>query len=285
MEKATIEKKLLERITDIATLPFVVRKLMATLSNPRSSARDLGKVIMSDQALSTKVLRLTNSAYYGLAQEITNINHAVAVLGLNTLRSMTLSIASHSAFFKGEGCPFFDRKKLWLHSLGTAICARVLARHFGLATYEDFFAAGLIHDVGKVIVDQYAPMLFHNVIMLTIKEKITFYEAEQRVLGITHPEIGKEAALKWCFPSFLIDAIANHHDPIKAGRSWEAASIIHLANYFCKLKGIGESGDQCSPVLDPEVEKAININSKALENIFSDIDKDFKNSQAFIDMI
>jgi HD-like signal output (HDOD) protein len=285
METIALEKKLLQKVTDIATLPFVVRKLMSTLSNPRSSAKDLGRVIVNDQALSAKVLRLVNSAYYGLANEVTNINHAVAVLGFNSLRSLTLSIASHSAFFKGDGGPFFDRKKLWIHSLGTAICARVLARQFGIATFEDFFAAGLIHDVGKVIMDQYTPQLFHSIIMLAIKEKKSFYDAEKLTLSISHPEIGKAAAEKWCFPAFLTDAIRFHHEPTLAGNSWEAASIIHYANYLCKIKKIGENGDHSPPVLHPAVQKAVYINPRSLEMIYAEVDRDLKNSQAFIDML
>lgn len=285
MDTATIKKVLLQKVTDIATLPFVVRKLMSTLSDPKSTAKDLGFIISSDQALSARVLRLVNSAFYGFANEITSIKHAVTVLGYDALRNLSLTIGSHSAFFKGEGGGAFNRKDLWLHSLGTGICARVLARHFSMSNTEEFFSAGLIHDVGKVIMDQYTPELFRKVINLTQKNKISFYEAEKITIGLTHPVIGQAAGEKWRFPSFLIDAIMYHHEPSQAGSSWEAATIIHLANYLCKVKQIGKNGDSIAPVIDPSVQQAINIDARAMELIYAEIDKDFKNSSAFIDMM
>ena len=284
MSAADLEKRLLQTVTDISTLPFVVRKLMVTLSDPRTSAKDLGKVIVSDQALSVKVLRLVNSAYYGFANEITNINHAVAALGYDSLRSLVLSIASHSAFFKNDTGAFFNRKNLWLHSLGTAICSKILAQYLKFPNPEDFFAAGLIHDVGKVIMDQYTPALFHKVLMNAIHQKITFYESEKILLGLTHPEIGQAVAKKWCFSSFLVDAIKFHHDPSLAGDSWQATSIIHFSNYLCKIKKIGDNGDQTPPLIDPVVQKAIKINETAMDLIFVEVEKELKNCQSFIDM-
>lgn len=286
MGPLTLEQKLLEKVTDIATLPFVIRKLMSTLSNPKSSAKDLARIISRDKALSVKVLKMVNSAYYGFQGEISNINHAVVVLGNEALRSLALSIASHSAFFKGEGVAFFNRRQLWLHSLGTAIYSKYLAKNIvGSSRMEDFFAAGLIHDVGKVIMDQYAPALFHKVIMLTMKEKTSIYCAEKQILGITHPEIGRAAAIKWNFPVFLSDAIMFHHEPSRAGDSWEAAAIIHLANYCCKTAPIGENGDQMPPVLDETVRKSINLTTRAIELISQDVQKELTTSKDFLDMI
>jgi HD-like signal output (HDOD) protein len=280
-----LRKRLTEKVDDIAALPFVVRKLMTTLSDPNSTARELGNVIASDQALASKVLRLVNSAFYGFPNEITNIKYAVTVLGYNALRSLSFTIASHSAFFSNESSSELKRKDLWLHCLGTAIWARALARHFGIPTYEDFFAGGLIHDVGKVILDQYAPDMFKKVIKFSIKEQIPLYHAELALLGIAHPEIGQLAAGKWSFPPFLQAAIGFHHEPAHAGDAWEASAIIHMANYMCKREEIGFNGDFVPPVLDPSVEKTVVLDSRSLELIRTEVDRDLKNSKAFIEII
>ena len=284
VDPGALRKKLADKVDDIASLPFVVRKLMSTLSDPNSTARELGNVIASDQALASKVLRLVNSAYYGFPNQITNIKYAVTVLGYTALRSLGFAIASHGAFFGGESNSEIKKKDLWLHSLGTAIWSRVLAKHFGIQTFEEFFAAGLIHDVGKVILDQYAPDLFKKTIKCAIAEKITLFDAERALLGITHAEIGEMAAGKWSFPPFLQSAIRYHHEPALAGDSWEASAIIHMADYMCKVEKVGSSGDPVPPLLDPSVERTVIIDQRALEMIKADVGRDLKNSQAFMEM-
>jgi len=217
---------------DLGTLPFVVQNLLAVLTDPRASSRDLKRVIETDQALSVKVLRLANSAYYGFSQKISDLQLAVTLIGFNPLRRMVMSTTSYDIFFRHGGMTF-DRQTLWSHCLKVACCSRVLARKHRSVSGEIMFVGGILHEVGYTLLDQHAHPLFVELLATAGTEGRSLVEVERSLLGISHAEVGEWAAEAWNLPPILRAAIRYHHEPLQAGDFILPASIVGMADVLC----------------------------------------------------
>ena len=182
-------QEITSKIKDLPTLPLVAVRVMEIINDPHSSASDLAEVISSDPAMTAKVLRLVNSAYYGFPNPITTITHAVAIMGFNTLRSLVLSVATFDLFSKKKPDQFFQLEELWMHSIGTAVGSKLLAKRLGLPNFEELFIAGLLHDVGKVVLDIYLHQDFISCINTAQKTSKPLWIVEQEVIGSSHAEI------------------------------------------------------------------------------------------------
>ncbi|MBI2265004.1 MAG: HDOD domain-containing protein [Armatimonadetes bacterium] len=278
------EKGILDRIKDLPTLPFIATRVMEIIGDPHSSALDLANVISTDQALTAKVLRLVNSAYYGFPNPITTITHAVAILGFNTLRSLVLSVATFDLFAKRGQDLIFDRQQLWLHSLAAAVCAKSIARRIAYPNQEEMFVAGLLHDVGKVILDQYLHSEFAQAIESAKTEKTPMYEAEKKVLGYNHAEIGKLICEKWRLPMILTEAIRYHHDVDAARDNAKIASIVHVADILVKMKGIGHSGDDYIHPVNETAKSVLRLEYLNINELLAEMQKGVHECKEFLQL-
>ncbi|MGH7441701.1 MAG: HDOD domain-containing protein, partial [bacterium] len=147
-------KVALTRFKDLPTLPDVVARVMQIVSNPLTTAEDLNQVISLDPALTFKVLRLANSAFYGFPKEITTITHAVTILGFNTIRNLALSVSVHKMLFDGHDQGLFNYRDFWKHCVAVGVCSRMLAGRIGYKNEDNAFTAGLLHDMGKSLLER-----------------------------------------------------------------------------------------------------------------------------------
>ena len=244
---------ILEKVDQIPTISTLSLKINDIVSDPNSSAHDLADVIQIDIAISSKIMKVVNSAYYGFEKSIESLQHAVAILGFELVKNLTLSVACINTF--KEHTKFgFDRNLFWLHSLGVAIASQMFAKdnfRFTPQDFQNFFTAGLMHDLGKVILECYFPEPFSQVLKLAQKKKFSYLEAEQKVMGdYNHQLIGKIVADKWKFPEFLVQTMFHHHNPQDAPEQYRNfVSVIHLANLAVEIAGIGSMGmDVPNPV-------------------------------------
>ena len=205
-----------EEIKDLPTLPTVVARIMATLDDPSSSVKDLERLVSSDQAIAAKLLKLANSAFYGLPGKVTNLGRAITLLGYNTVRSMTLTIGMVHSFGGLLRSKSFNRGKFWEHSLTVAMVGKLLGAKEPSLNSEEVYIAGLLHDLGKMVLDYLRPAQFREALRIACEQGISAREAEQSVLGFSHDEVGKVVAEKWRFPHFVIEAIGYHHCPFNA---------------------------------------------------------------------
>jgi len=202
-DKSAKIRRITERIIGLPTLPTVVAKMIELVDNPKTSAASLGKLISSDQALTAKILKLANSAYYGFPREISTVNLAIVVLGFNTVKDMGLSVSILEAFSENSDNTLFDLAKFWEHSIGCGVAARMLAKRFNYRISGEAFVAGLLHDVGKVILNQYLSHDFRRIIELVRQRECFLVEAEKEILDVTHPMVGTWLAEKWNMPSHI----------------------------------------------------------------------------------
>jgi len=242
-------KRITESIIGLPTLPTVVSKMIELVDNPRTSASALSRLISTDQALTARLLKLANSAYYGFPREISTVNMAIVVLGFNTVKDMGLSLSVFDTFKNQEPTPLFDISRFWEHSIACGIASRMIAHNCRSRFAGEAFVAGLLHDIGKVILNQYFHKEFVS-IMENVSKGATLEEAEDSVIGVRHSQIGAWLADKWNLPRLISEAIEFHHEPWDSRSEPLFVAIICIANHLCHLNGLGHSGRATPAVPD-----------------------------------
>lgn len=256
-----------EKIIGLPTLPTIVTQLITLVGDPSSSARQVSQLISTDQALTAKILKVANSAFYGFPRKISTVQLAIVVLGFETVKNLSLSAAVLKRFSTGTELALFDRQRFWDHTIGCGVAGKMLARKLGYQIEGEAFVAGVLHDIGKLILIEYFPKKFSNALDLAQKETLTISDAEEQIFGVTHAELGAWLAEKWNLPNSLVETIAYHHRPCEQENPEDLVLLIHLANALIRHFKIGNSGDQQKAYLNPKAAEKI----KRGENI-SDVD-------------
>ena len=279
-------RKALENVSSIPTLPVVIEKITRLLNNPQTSAEEIGKAITTDQALAAKVLKLVNSAFYGFPGKISTITHAVVILGFATVKNVVLTASIFDAFMKKTSdTPGFDMGKFWLHSIACGSASQCIARHIGYAGKEECFIAGLIHDVGKIILCNNLPVEFELVVQNTLKKECLFYESEKEVLHITHEEVGGIVAERWNLPENLRYAVRAHHAPVINGAFSTTAGIVHAADIFVRAMDYGSGGDDSIPPMADVAWNNLGFDTINLSALLDDIDAEVDKASVFMQLV
>ncbi len=215
---------------------MVFTQVNKVLSNPNTSAYQIGAIISEDPALTAKILKLTNSAFYGNPRTITSVKQAIIILGLEVVRSLVLSASVFEIFSKKYKIDKNYLDSFWRHSLSVALMSRIISRMKNFPSIleaEESFSAGLLHDIGKLIIVTHLPEEFKE-IMQTAKDNPDdpIYNIEEEILGFDHSVVGSHLAQKWNLPEELAAAILYHHNPEQAGEDALSTNIIHLSDYL-----------------------------------------------------
>jgi len=240
MESATIDNKVklvVSNIRNLPTPPIVFHQIQRVISDPNSSAGQVAAVLAEDPAMSVKVLKLTNSAFYGLTREIESVKHAVLIVGMEAVKNLVLS-ASVLDMFKGNNIDLEFQEAFWRHSLATAFCGRVMARRVqsrGPIDPDTAFSSGLLHDVGKMVIACFLANESAELKEARQQDRETEdYLLEERVLGFNHAQIGAFLAAEWKLPKRLVDSICFHHHPQQSEDESPVAHLIHIADHVAK---------------------------------------------------
>lgn len=238
MEAASVAQ-VLDKLGQLPAMPAVVQDVINSFDDPNLDVNSLAEKISHDQGLSSKVLRVANSSFYGLSRQVATIHDAVVVLGFGNVRSLVLAAGFVHAF--PDAVPgLFERKQFWHHSLRVAACARVLAKCCR-QNAEVAFTAGLLHDVGQLVLDACLHEPFNTVLERLGKEGGDIYQLEREVLGFDHAIVGVEMAKRWNFPASIWLVIQSHH-LADAETKEVLTSLVHLANMLAQAleNGMGE---------------------------------------------
>ncbi len=201
-------KRVVHRIFDLPSFPLVIQKLTEVADNPNSNSRDMAKVMEKDQALCVKVLKLINSAFYSRNKTISSLEHAIALLGFNSIRSLALSVSVKNLIKVDESV--FPQERFWAHSLATAIGSRLLAEHQKSNLGDEAFTAGLLHDIGILLEARYFPEELTEV-MRSVEKGEVMQDAEEKILGVDHCLLGAWLAEQWRLAPVLRESILLHH--------------------------------------------------------------------------
>jgi putative nucleotidyltransferase with HDIG domain len=225
---------------DLPTIPIVATKVMELVESDRATAEELSKVVATDPAVAARVLKISNSSFYGRQGKIQNLSNAIVLLGFVTLKSIVVTASVRQVYQ-----PFgLTEKMLWEHSFGAGLAARTIARTIGGIDQEEAFLAGLFHDIGKVIMNSQDPAKFRMVMERCYNEDLRFNEAEESVYSFTHEEAGALVIKKWNFPEVLTESVRRHHSFAFTDLSdislLHLTSVVGLADLFCIRLGIGQ---------------------------------------------
>lgn len=278
-------KKVISTIDDLPTLPVVITEVLALLDNPKSTARDINKVIKTDQSLTAKTLKLVNSAYYGFPRSIATVTDAVVILGFNTVKSLVLS-ATICKMFSGSS-EDFDRAKLWEHSIAVGFASRIIAKMIKYPEEEEAFVAGLLHDIAKVIEDQYLHEEFIKAVKRSRDNKESLITAERDEIGMDHTIIGRRIADKWNLPVKVTKVIGYHHQPQFSGTGTDRilTSIVHVGDVVVRLKQIGDSGNGGPVSLDKTAVETLKIKKTDLAEVVKKLGQEMKNAASFLKIV
>lgn len=234
-------QQVIENIDNLPSLPAIVSRLIQVVNSPDSSADDAARLIEQDPALTSKMIRLANSAFYGIPRSISSVSSAVVILGFNTIRSLVLS-ASVMKMFPGGHAGGIDKDRFWKHSIVCAIAAKLTVRHFmniRMMDPESAFCAGIMHDIGKLIFNEFVNEGYEEACAHAAKQKISLLDAEKLVLGINHAEIGRIIADKWALPLDLEYSLVYHHKPADADKLSDLVATVHFADILAHRIGAG----------------------------------------------
>jgi len=275
-------EKIIARIDDLPTLPRTVLKITELVNDPKSSAKDLSRIITDDQVLTARLLKLVNSSFYGFPQRISTVTNAIVLLGFDAIRNLLLTTSVFDLFAGRNKKRRQDQEKFWDHSLGCAVGAKVIGNYLRHDKIEELFVSGLLHDIGKIVEMLFLPDEFAKVAAAVNRENILMITAENQVLGFNHAEIGKLLAEKWNLPIKLEQVIAYHHQPNFAGSFIMEASIVHLADILSRALNMGYGGDNKIPPLDKLAWESLKIKTGALESIMETMQSEYRDISSFI---
>ena len=273
-EHLTTEKGVLEYITcdiELPTLPAVFMNINEAIMNPKSSARDIANAISMDTSLSARLLKIVNSAFYGFPSQIDTLTRAVAIVGTKQLSILAFGIKIISVF-EDISSDIVDMKSFWKHSFACGVISRIIAGYKNIRNTERLFVAGLLHDIGRLILYSYMPTVSLSAIQKAKETKCLLCDMEYEIMKLDHAMIGRMLLKKWKLPFSLEDIVAHHHVPQESQNQLEC-SIVHLADIITNAIKIGTSGECYVPPIDPLSWDRIGISEKVLSSIIQQSDR------------
>ncbi len=263
--ESKILRRRIENIGNLPTVPETLRKLSNIIENPQVSLNDISGFVQSDPAITFRVLKMVNSAVYGFPGRIASVSHAIMLLGLNVVKGLLLGISVFELMHKAMG-------GLYEHSMGCAAAAKIIAHKKGLREPEEVYVAGLLHDIGKVVMALEFPEAYESALACAVQEDIQIGEAEKRFFADNHPVLGGVLSEKWRFPKKLTEAILYHHRPQAAEIYPLETAIVHFADILIKARGLGFSGDHIIPVVNDDAFDSLALSEQDIIEILREIE-------------
>lgn len=267
-------RELVSGAIEIASLPEIFLKINEMIDSPRHSAADIGRVIGHDAPLSARLLKIANSVFYGFPSQIDTISRAITVIGSRELRELILATCVIRNF-KGLPNDLVTMDDFWRHSVCCGLVARSLAAHRGEQFVERFFVAGLLHDIGSLLVYRKLPELAREALLRAKHNNVPLYQAEQDVMGFDHAAVGAEILRKWKLPEHLQEATEFHHSPGRAQRFPSDTALVHIADVVADALRFGSSGDPHAPPMDPQAWPMAALSDDIVSTVISDVEQQF----------
>ncbi len=243
MNAVEVKETIITSVSGLPTLPDVVHKILSLVDEENATAGELGDLISHDPAISSRLLKVANSAYYGCMKDVATVRQAIIVLGFEEVKSLSLGIGVFDAMTAFQGDSGFDIKDFWLHAAGTALATRSLCEKRPGIDSGVAFTGGLLHDIGKLVLSMFFSKDYAAVLKKVGEDAVSTAAAERDLLGFTHADAGMWLCDRWKFPAALSRPIGGHHDvgPVSEEHK-EMTAVVHVADSICRQAGIGGEG-------------------------------------------
>jgi len=238
---------LVKGVVKLISLPEIYIRVSQVMENQQHNAREIGEIISHDPALTARILRIVNSAYYSLAAKVELVSRAVSIIGEDDLRNLVLATSAVDTF-KRIPNQLVDIDLFWRHSIHTGIISRLLSKHCNILHGERLFVAGMLHDIGKLILYFKEPELSQEILLSAADSDGQLFRAEKKIIGFTHGDVGAALINAWKLSDTLKEVVAYHHTPLKANNYRMETSIVHIANSV--VNAIGPNTVADSHLLD-----------------------------------
>jgi len=273
---------IVKQIKQLEPLPQVTNRVMELVQDSRSSMNDLAKIVGFDQALTANILKVCNSAYFGLNKQVESVQQAIVYLGMDQVVDLVLMSgasrnlnAQHKGYDLGAG-------ELWKYSVSSAILARELALKLGADNKQLIFTAALLKDIGKVVLQQFVAESFRDINELVAHQGYSFREAEKEILGIDHAELGGLVAKQWNFSSAMVEIIENHHLSRDVDVPGRDTAIVYLADLICMMMGIGVGSDGLAYRFHKKVVDDLGFSTKDLGEVIAGFGAKYEEVEALV---
>ncbi|MDR0655713.1 MAG: HDOD domain-containing protein [Treponema sp.] len=279
------EEKLGDYIKNMPSLPTTVSKVLEICNNPQTSPADLNRVISLDPVLVARVLKLINSAYYSMGQQVTSLVRAIIMLGINTVKNLALSTAVMSNLSSRKTAQGINMEAFWRHSLCVGVTSKYLAKYRNVDSrqIEEYFTAGLLHDIGKIPLNALLARDYLLTVGAADRERIPLSRAEERNLGIDHCGAGALIVKAWRLEGAVGEAIMFHHNYSEyTGSHRDILCSIIAANRFASLQEIGFSGDRFPEKTDPAVWGTLGVGRDVFDGIEKTVLEEIEKAQVFL---
>ena len=261
-----------ENISTLPTVPGVLKRLSAIIEKPRITLVEISAFIANDPALTTKVLKMVNSAIYGFPGRIASVSHATMLLGLNIIKGLLLGVSVFELMQKAMN-------GLYEHSLACAIASRIIAQKKGLKEPEEVSVAGLLHDIGKVILTLEFPTEYQAAMNEAQGKGISIFDAEKNQFNATHANVGSWLAEKWHFPRNLIEVIECHHRPALAKNAPLETAIVHMADLLVRARGFGFAGEIFVPEVNAIAYELLNLSESDIKDVLREMEDNMESAE------
>ena len=278
-------KELIKEIDNLKPIPAIVNQIMTVAEDPNSCMADIAKIIHYDPVITANILRMCNSAYYNLPRRVDSIQDAVTMMGINQVIDMVLMKSGAANLTKGQQGYGLHEGELWKHAVSSALIARDLAEKKGSRHKQMIFTAALIKDIGKVILDRFVADSFSRIDNLVKNKGFSFKEAEKKIIGIDHAELGGLVAEMWDFSDKMVSMIRNHHLSDETAREDLETQILYVADNVCMMMGIGGGADGLAYRFHKDVLKKLGITPIDLQEIIASFGSEMKKVEDLLNVI
>ena len=262
---------IVEQIDLLAPIPAIASQILTKSEDPDSSFSEIADLIVEDPALTANLLKICNSAYFGLPRKVESVKDAVALIGLDQIVELVLTNSVSDNFDKGLQGYGLGEGELWRHAVTSAHVAKRLAHRYGNSQNGHLiFTAALLKDIGKLILGRFVAFSSEKINIMVHSQGYSFNEAEKYVIGMNHEELGAMVGQKWSFSENLIYMIRHHHLTDESARQDKETGLIYLADIICMMMGINTGTDGLSYRFYGDVLKRINVSEKDLQEIIAE---------------
>ncbi len=268
--------KILNSFEEFPTLPTIYTKLSELMRNPNSTFKDAARIISGDQAAASKVLKVANSALFGIPGRVENVSMAISYLGFEEIKNITLAMNVFSMFNHSNSFVYLNPLNLWKHSISVAVITRILGKELRFSNPENLFISGILHDIGKLFFYKFFNKQYAEALEYSMVNRVNLREAEYKILGMTHTVVGELIAEKWKLPTTIKNCIGYHNKGFVDGCFDRLSGIVHVADIAAHMLNLDNSYDSTIiPKPNKQVWEYLNPDTELFTRIYPEVDRDY----------